>query len=295
MKESFVFMGIKLIISKAKVTLYRLVMSFRVEKMYRKYGLSKNDYTDTFSAKDNNYIWTIWWEGIDSAPKLVQNCINRMVHLHPDKKVIVITAKNYKDYCDIPDNIINKVEKGKIILSVFADIIKFNVLKNHGGVYCDSTVYIYTKLPDYLWNKPVFSPKDRSGIARRYIPKGKWTGNFLSGQAGHGFFCYGNDFLEAYWNNNDKLLEYFLLDDIIKVAYKYNIAEFKNIIDTNNIFWDDYNLISPKLSEVWSDEIEHTLVGNETPAYKLSYKREDLDLLETNKDCIYFHLMYNMT
>ena len=61
---------------------------------------------------DTPAIWSVWWQGEENAPELVRMCfaaIRKHQCAHPFR---IITEANYRDYIDLPEHIIRKVQEG---------------------------------------------------------------------------------------------------------------------------------------------------------------------------------------
>ena len=91
---------------------------------------------------DISYIWVFWWQGMESMPPLIKACINNLKKKSGNRKVILLTKDNYSNYVNIPVNILNKVKKGQLTYTFFSDILRFNLLSKHGGIWIDATLYI---------------------------------------------------------------------------------------------------------------------------------------------------------
>ena len=69
----------------------------------------------------NEKIWTIWFQGEDSAPKLVKACF-RSVRRHCKQELIVLDENTIFDYITLPQEIVKKYKDGKLsmlILPIF--------------------------------------------------------------------------------------------------------------------------------------------------------------------------------
>ena len=83
---------------------------------------------------ENFNIYVFWWQGInESTPELVKTCIHLAQVNNPNNKVIILTKDNFKDYSDIPDYILEKLDKGIITITHFSDILRASVLSKTGG------------------------------------------------------------------------------------------------------------------------------------------------------------------
>ncbi len=62
------------------------------------------------------------------------------------------------------------------------------------------------------------------------LTKCLWAGNFLAMPKNSFISTYSYKALLFYWKKNNKLINYFLIDYMIKIAYD-NFEEFRNLID----------------------------------------------------------------
>lgn len=86
----------------------------------------------------NEKIFTIWLQGENNAPPLVQACF-RSVRKNCPQELVVLDEKTLRDYITLPDIIWQKRAKGQIKNAHFADICRVELLYEHGGIWLDST------------------------------------------------------------------------------------------------------------------------------------------------------------
>lgn len=89
-----------------------------------------------------NTIWVFWWQGEENMPTIVKACYNSIKKNRGLYKVILLDQKNFYNYVNIPTYILNKLESGKISITHFSDILRFNLLAKYGGWMLP---YIYLK------------------------------------------------------------------------------------------------------------------------------------------------------
>ena len=100
---------------------------------------------DSFKEKSEKelasrkYIWTMWWQGTDKMPPIVNACYDRMLKLFSDD-LILITEDNYTEWVELPDYIIKKYNDGLISTTHLSDIIRVELLKRYGGAWVDATI-----------------------------------------------------------------------------------------------------------------------------------------------------------
>ena len=78
----------------------------------------------------------MWWQGIDNAPDIVRACIRALQKNNPDRKVIILTKRNYHKYVHINSKIIEYLNNG-ISLYFFhlSLIIEFQIWNNYHKIY----------------------------------------------------------------------------------------------------------------------------------------------------------------
>lgn len=106
-----------------------------------------------------NYAFVLWWQGEDNAPEVVKACINSIKKNH-NGKVIVLSESNYSKYSNIPEYIVRKMEQGKMSLTHFSDILRYNLLYNWGGAWIDATCLLTKPIPERCYANEYFSLKD---------------------------------------------------------------------------------------------------------------------------------------
>jgi hypothetical protein len=235
--------------------------------------LNLNQSTLNKNSKLLNNIYVMWWQGMDNAPALIINNIQRMKRIFGKDNVHIITEKNWKQYCSIPNTIIEKFNVGKVSIAALSDVIRFNLLKEHGGLWIDSTVILNNKCKDILsqYNDNGFFTISNFEQDYHFISKSRWTAWFIGGKAGYPLFEFATAFYSKYFENHDFLLDYYTIDDII--AYFYiNNAEFKNDIDRISYNWNPY-LWSQNMYKPYKKEyIEKFKRENVYSIQKFTYK-----------------------
>lgn len=252
--------------------------------------LKLNQSTLNKNSKLLNNIYVMWWQGMDNAPALIINNIKRMKRIFGKDNVHIITEKNWRQYCSIPNTIIEKFNVGKVSIAALSDIIRFNLLKEHGGLWIDSTVILNNKCKDILarYNDNGFFTISNFEQDYHFISKSRWTAWFIGGKAGYPLFEFATAFYSKYFENHDFLLDYYTIDDII--AYFYiNNAEFKNDIDRISYNWNPYlwsNNMYGSYDRQLIKEFEHK---DRYSIQKFTYKYDQKYADDTNS-LIYFIL-----
>lgn len=220
---------------------------------------------------EGGHVWTLWWQGLDQAPEIVKTCLkSQQKNMVGEKfQYTIITKDNWRQYMELPDHIIEKVENGKITLTHFSDIIRAELIKNYGGVWIDATVFCNKKL-DLKPVSELFTAK--CSPTPRSLTLGRWTGFLIGDKQGSKLFSFMSEAFSQYWKKYDSLVAYLLIDYIIAIAYKYFPEvheEYERIPVDQTGLWKMLRKMNEKYDpNIWNQAVETA------DFWKLSYKDE---------------------
>lgn len=236
---------------------------------------------------NSRIIWIFWWQGYNCMPSIVQHCVGSVKSHANGYKVILITKKNIYKYAHIPNYIYNKVKKGCITLTHFSDILRFNLLNNYGGLWCDATIYCTSQI-DYKYFNYLYTSGGYIGVPPRFA-NGRWTGFLIGGYRCNALFQFMSKFFELYWKYNKYQVSYFLIDLGLHYAYVNNIGNFKHYDDTIACY-NNPNLFMfiEELNEPFNLAKFNKFTAN-TNMFKLTYKINFL----RDKGTLYSYLISN--
>lgn len=231
----------------------------------------------------NNTIWIFWWQGEDSMPDIVKKCYNSVQRFCGNKKIVLITKDNIRDYTDISENIYLKLNSGVITFTHFSDILRANLLKNNGGLWMDATMYVTNSLDNIELKELLYRVSQSKDTFN--ISFGRWTGFFMGGPSGMDIMSFMDRLYQCYWEEYDELIDYFLIDYALDYAWNKNLSEFKSLEDKyKNIdpnLFDMQKFLNSKYDEMfWND------LTRNTNLFKLSYKKK----INEKDDNVYNHL-----
>lgn len=270
----------KAIQKKIDGILYNLINS-RINLFFEQ---ARNNIDYSKKNNINKIAWIFWWQGIEDAPDIVKACVNS-VKSNFDYKVIVLSEKNLDKYTNIPDYIYEKLQSGEITKTHFSDIVRFNLLRNNGGLWIDSTVLCVNSV-DNILSHGFYTSSGKDDIYPYFID-GKWTGFLIGGLSSDPMFQFMDEFFKLYWENNDSLINYFLIDYAIKYAYDHNIGSLKSYIDNYGINNNPHLFdLQPMLNDDFSTETFNYL-KLDTSMFKLSYKKR----ISENKNTYYSYII----
>jgi hypothetical protein len=113
---------------------FLLLSSSWLQKIKGGENFETNDTFEPIYSKIPNVIWT-FWDG--DEPELVKKCIGSWKRYNPEYKVIVLNKTNIKDY--LSDDIDTIPHTGDFIQR-YADFVRVNVVKKHGGIWMDASI-----------------------------------------------------------------------------------------------------------------------------------------------------------
>ncbi len=96
-------------------------------------------------------IWTYWHS--DIIPCIVKKCINTWKKYNPSYKIIILNKNNINKYITKINHDVLKHPIYNDSHTRFADLVRFCVLAENGGVWIDSTIILKENLDKWLFNK----------------------------------------------------------------------------------------------------------------------------------------------
>lgn len=198
----------------------------RILPILRPYLSMKTDYNN--SPIENN-VFVFWWDGFDNAPVIVKKCLESVKKYYINEKIYEIDKNNYKKYTDIDSIILRDFEKGNISIQTFSDILRFNLLKNNGGVWIDSTIYFTCEfnLLNGLKNKPIESVQFSSSNSFLFY-KGEmcsWSGYFFAARKQAVFVTAMDAIFREYYLNYKTYDIYFFIDAALMISKIYKLDD----------------------------------------------------------------------
>ena len=222
---------------------------------------------------DERKIWVFWWTGEESAPDIVKACIKSIRRNANGRQVVMLDRDTYRDYVTFPEYILEKHENGQITHAAFADLLRLNLLATHGGIWIDATVFLSQPLPEQLFIDKFYTLKTVD-LNAAYFSKSRWCGYFLAGSSSFLLYSFAKDFMLTYWERQDEIIEYLLMDYVFGIACKH-FPEVGRAIEA----LPDNNTMRARLmnaiNEPYSAELFAMLAGEDTFASKLSWRYGD--------------------
>lgn len=246
---------------------------YKLDMLENKYADIIAQYTDASPEKgpipqDAPY-WVFWLQGEEAMPPITKAClrsIRRNAGTHP---VILLTKDNMSEYAEIPGYIMDKIGTSQITYTHFSDILRSELITEHGGIWIDSTVYLNSPIP--AGDLPFFSIRRQIHRKERFVSLQKWTGFLHGGVKGVMVDRFIRDFLFAYHKKEKALIDYFLIDYALMAGYE-KIPAIREMLDALPFTCPDVGYANTHLEEP-VDMAGLTAAQKENFAFKMKWRR----------------------
>ena len=192
----------------------------------------------------NDKIFTLWLQGEDKAPPLVQACF-RSVRKNCKQELVVLDEKTVFDYITLPDYIMKKRKEGKIAHAHFADICRVELLYQHGGYWLDSTGLATSEIPQWIEDEDFFVYLAGKNVGSPY----SFMQNcFIRARKGAYLLAAWRAMILEYWKHENSNFDYFMHQLLFKTmvendprAKKY-FAQMPHVDqDPTHALWWEYH------------------------------------------------------
>ncbi len=238
------------------------------------------------NSPNNKIIWGCWWQGKENMDALTKSCLDSIAKHSNGARIIMITKDNYQEYTKIPEYIVSKLNKGIITFTHFSDILRFNLLYLHGGLWLDVTVFLTADIPDTIFNNLLFSRKgEKYGF---YVSDCKWAGFMIGGQQHGVLFRFMCEMFNEYWKKENRLIDYYLIDYLVKLGYM-ELSSVHSLIDA--IPYNNPQLHNlERLMNTPYNKSEFHRITKDTSFHKLSRKAKHHETMD-GKPTFYAYLL----
>ena len=213
--------------------------------------------------KQASKVFSYWAEGELNSPPIVRMCINSQRQAYPDSYVF-LDDSCIEDWIEVPE----VIRKKRTCMSTthYSDVIRLLLLKEHGGTWLDSTVFVTNKLE--IKNGSFFAftrPGDPFLLSSWYL-QSMVPNNYLISK--------WLDSLLNYWSANTSLSDYFLLHYLFEANYHQD-RKFKKIWSAREFYsFEEPHLLQSILLEKF-DKANLDLVIAKSGIHKLTWKLPD--------------------
>lgn len=200
-------------------------------------------HTDFSKCPIEKNIFVFWWTGFENAPEIVKECYRSLERNYSDCRIIQITKDTFRAYTDIHQTILEDFKKGKISVQTFSDILRFNLLKNNGGMWVDATIFFSKKYDLFsgLEQEPFTSMA--FSTSKNFIQyKGvfcSWSGYFIASRKNSVLVNAADYIFEQYYLKYHTYSIYFFIDAVFVLLKLYHIDNdvlYRTLYNPGNMF-----------------------------------------------------------
>ena len=269
-----------------KETYSEFIAGYKQEQAKKDTPVSKTKYTVSDTPAP---IWTMWWQGTDDLPELVSMCYASFHRHRGNHPLTVLTCDNYQEYVSLPDRIMDKVKSGAITITHLSDVIRFALLSQYGGLWLDSTVFVADRIPEEIFTLEYFTVKWPMIPKKGNLVQGRWTNFLHAAQKGNALCRFVFDFFLEYWRTQDYLINYFLIDYAIQMAYD-ELPQCRKLLDAVPVMNDDLYRLEIMMNSKWDPAVFEEIKTNALFS-KLSWRKGGRKKTFSGEETIYGHLV----
>lgn len=247
----------------------------RHELIFHFLNTKYSDFIDEYKNKEiepwknSKKIWSWWWQWLDDAPEMVKICIESMKKNNCGYEVVIINKDSYKNYVNLPEFILKKVESKELSLIHLYDILRMALLKKYWWIWCDSTMFICSDVFREFDNINVNTNNPVKFTEERWWFE-KWCWFFIWWKSNR-LFSFVYDFFIKYHQDYSDIINYFLIDYTIWLAYN-NFEDCKRDIDNITLRNNEIFTLQQVFNEKYEKGKYDKLMKNWF--FKLSHKLE---------------------
>lgn len=238
---------------------------------------------------DDMPIWFCWFQGKSTMPELQKCLYRRLLENSGNHRVIFVDMQYIVDNDIVPQKVLDDFNGSIIGPAFFSDIVRVCLLERFGGLWVDSTVLITEKIPDSVFEHPMYNVKGLEDFPfLRNVPDGlNWQSYFLESFPHSLFVTLLKEMLLKYTSDRLPLIDYFLvfyLAQILREDIPCIRKEFAEIPD-NNVLCEQ---LGPGCESLDNQDTFLDILNSDTYVFKLSrhmqYNDDILRMLGIEKD-----------
>ena len=213
--------------------------------------------SNKFNAEEGieNKIFVFWWDGFNNLPNIVAACFNSLKKQYQGYQIIPVSKDNFEEFTDIHPVLLKDFKAGKISMQTFSDILRFNLLKNNGGMWVDATIYFTRKIDLFSQlEKQSFATMSFSTSKDFFEYKGEfcsWTGYFIASRKNGRFVQIMDMLFREYYLKYRNFKIYFFIDALFMICKvnKIDGGVLDNPLYVKGNMWTLLNLLQSKYDE----------------------------------------------
>lgn len=202
----------------ADVILQRSVADYAVRRQLHDFVLHNpcDALPPSLSASRNwtPNLFVYWAQGFDDAPPIVKACLRRVRSVVRESRLIELTDANLADYSDLPGYVHDKLASDK---THYADVLRCELLKRHGGVWIDATCYL--SFDPGTISPQLLGHNDFAAYRRNPPDVFMLSSWFMISRSNSAIASALLHYLLEYWRCHDTKIHYFLIHFLFEALY----------------------------------------------------------------------------
>lgn len=221
------------------------------------------------TSRDCKVIWQYWHQGVENAPLLIQKCFESVKKFHPDWEVRILSFDTIGEYVTLPEKYYDLLAKGKIPIAIFSDVLRLYLLREYGGLWIDSTIFLTDRLNDdildaeFMVMQKDIATDPAENIMSCFFIRSKSNALLLEAIRRS---------IENYWQENDYLVNYFIFEHIATLLANGNDALKTAWAKIPYYSAEDAGILQTRLFDAY-DEAVFKEIKQLTSIHKLTYKK----------------------
>jgi len=244
---------------------FHLIYSF-LEKKYINF-INKYKTKKIKTWINTKKIFVMWRQWYENMPEIVRICYKSIQDHSCGFEVVLLTKHNYKNYINLPEFILKKVSKWLISITHLSDIIRMRLLSLYWWIRIDATMYICSDVLNKFLNTNL-NTTYTSEWNQKHMVFDKWTTFFIWWTTNR-LFSFVYDFLIQYHKDYDKIVNYFLVDYAIHLAYNH-FEDCKEDIDACSLNNQELRTLFDIFNKRYDEKLYKSLLKQ--GFFKLSFK-----------------------
>ena len=109
------------------------------------------------TVETSETIWQFWDNPAgQTTPEIVKSCLKSTDKFKGNFEHNILNNLTLENYTDLPGFVMDKFKNGQMDYAHFSDLLRLNLLKNHGGIWLDATAYMTDFVPKYILDENFF-------------------------------------------------------------------------------------------------------------------------------------------
>jgi hypothetical protein len=225
-------------------------------------------------------IWQFWDNPTGkTTPEIVKACLKSTEQFAGDFNHKILNNSTLGNYSDLPGYVFDRLHNGQMSYAQFSDLLRLNLLKNHGGIWLDATLYVTNYIPEYIIKEDFFAFLIAEQTRYQYSFATTFLATCLLRAKKGSFLCEAwYNMCVEYWKKETELLDYYQVHFMFKALVEQNLtakelfAKMPHIPEDELSLFIGENIVQPFNAEKW-EEIKKTSFIQKT-TYRIPH-RED--------------------